>query len=226
MGRYLLIVLDWSEVWALLIPLVVLLLRRRQPVYIRPVIVYLWLALLINAVIDVVMAINIYVPGSALSNNPYYNVHSVLRFACFSYYFIKLPQPAFVKLKWFIVLFSVLFMFIDFLFFEDFFNYDHFSGTLLVTEAYLLLIYCLQYYLAVLRSDDDNLFKGPDFWIVTGLGIYVVVNFFVFLFYIPMLKVDISLATNIWNVHNIAFIIFCIFITKALYGTFRNKFTG
>jgi len=74
------------------------------------------------------------------------------------------------------------------------------------------------YYLAELK-EDDNLFEGPHFWIVTGLSIYLVTNFFVFLFYAPMLSVDVNLAINIWNVHNIAFIIFCVFITKAFYGT-------
>jgi hypothetical protein len=217
---------DWSEVWALLIPLIILLLRRRQPAYVKPVIVYLWLALLINLVIDVIMFINIATPGSSLSNNPYYNLHSLARFACFSIYFIQLPQPSFVKLKKYIAIFSIVFTICNFFFFDDFFNRDHFSSNLFVTEAYLLLIYCMQYYLAELKRDDDDVFKGPDFWIVTGLGIYVTVNFFVFLFYLPMLNIDLPLATNIWSVHNIAFIILCIFIAKALYGPFRNKYPG
>ena len=83
----------------------------------------------------------------------------------------------------------------------------------------------MQYYLAELRGDDDKILSGADFWIVTGLGIYVVVNFFVFLFYVPMLNIDEQLATNIWNVHNVAFVIFCIFISKAFYGSVRNKYT-
>jgi len=226
MSKWLLSILDWSEVWALLIPLLVLAFRRRQPLYIKPVLIYLWLALLINAVIDVIMSINIHNPGSPLSNNPYYNIHSVVRFTCFSIYFIRLPQSSFITLKRCIALFSIVFTLVNFIFFEDFFDHDHFSGNLLVTEAYLLLIYCMQYYLAELRSNDDTLFNGPDFWIVTGLGIYVVVNFFVFLFYVPMLGINLQLASNIWNVHNIAFVILCIFISKALYGPFRNQYTG
>ena len=80
------------------------------------------------------------------------------------------------------------------------------------------------YYLAEL-NDDSNLFDGPHFWVVTGLAIYLVTNFFVFLFYTPMLSVDARLAVSIWNVHNIAFIIFCFFIAKAFYGTVRYKYS-
>jgi hypothetical protein len=110
-------------------------------------------------------------------------------------------------------------------FFEDFFDYNYLSGNLLATEAYLLLVYCMLYYLTELRNDQDGIFDTPHFWIVTGLGIYVVVNFFVFLFYLPMISKDIRLAVDIWNVHNLAFIIFCLFLTKAFYGSIRNKYS-
>jgi len=125
-----------------------------------------------------------------------------------------------------LTVFSLIFMIVNFLFFEKFFNYDSFSGNLLATEAYLLLVYCMLYYLTELKSGRDDLFNTPHFWVVTGLSIYVVTNFFVFLFYLPMINIDEDLAVNIWNVHNIAFIIFCLFITKAIYGSFRYKFTN
>jgi hypothetical protein len=81
------------------------------------------------------------------------------------------------------------------------------------------------YYLTELKGEDDNLFNSAHFWIVTGLCIYVVINFFVFLFYLPMLNFDLHLAVDMWNVHNIAFIIFCFFIAKAFYGNVRYKYT-
>jgi hypothetical protein len=79
------------------------------------------------------------------------------------------------------------------------------------------------YYLSVLNDeDDDTAFKGPVFWIVTGLSIYVVINFFVFLFYVPMITQNLVLALDIWNVHNAAYIILCLFIARALYATTRK----
>jgi hypothetical protein len=224
-SKLLLTALDWAEVWALLIPLMALSLKRKQPTFLKPVIIYVWLALVINLVIDLIVPFKIYFPSWLHSNNPFYNIHSVVRFICFSIFFIQLPQFSFVTLKKSLAVFSIIFMLINFGFFENFFNPEYFSGNLLATEAYLLLIYCMQYYLSELRDDNNNLSEGPAFWVVTGLGIYVVINFFVFLFYVPMIYVDRHLAENIWNVHNIAFIIFCIFITKAFYGPVRNKYS-
>ncbi len=112
---------------------------------------------------------------------------------------------------------------INFKYFENFNNPAHLSGNLLAAEAYLLLIYCMQYYLLQLRDEVDVISSGPAFWIVTGLSIYVVINFFVFLFYVPMIKQNPDLAEKMWNVHNIAYIIFCIFITKAFYEPYRNQ---
>lgn len=221
MVDYLLKILDWSEVWALLIPMMILLFRRQQPATLRPIIIYLWLAFILNLAIDIIMVLRTYYPE--WTNNPLYNIHSVVRFACFSFYFIKLQPNSFTRIKKTLAILSGIFLIINFLFFENFFNNESFSGNLLATEAYLLLVYCMLYYLSELKDDSKNLFNGPDFWVVTGLSIYVVINFFVFLFYLPMIYVDQDLAINIWNVHNIAFIIFCLFITKAFYGSHRYK---
>ena len=223
MVDYLLKLFDWSEVWALLIPLAVLQFRREQPATLRPIIVYLWLAFILNLVIDIIMELRTYYPD--WTNNPLYNIHSIARFACFSFYFIQLQPASFARLKKILAIFSGAFLIINFLFFENFFNNESFSGNLLATEAYLLLVYCMLYYLSELKDDSKNLFKGPDFWVVTGLSIYVVINFFVFLFYLPMIDVDQDLAVNIWNVHNIAFIIFCLFIAKAFYGSNRYQYS-
>ncbi len=75
------------------------------------------------------------------------------------------------------------------------------------------------YYLSALNDEDDTAFKGPVFWIVTGLGVYVVINFFVFLFYVPMIAQDQVLALDIWKVHDVAYVILCLFITRAFYVT-------
>jgi hypothetical protein len=223
MVDYILRIFDWSEVWALLIPLLIVTFRREQPATLKPIIVYLWLAFLLNLAIDIIMELRTYYPE--WTNNPLYNIHSVVRFVCFSFYFIQLQPTSFKRLKKILALFSGAFLIINFLFFENFFNKESFSGNLLATEAYLLLVYCMLYYLSELKDDSKNLFAGPDFWVVTGLSIYVVINFFVFLFYLPMIYVDEDLAVNIWNVHNIAFIIFCLFIAKGLYGSNRYKYS-
>jgi hypothetical protein len=224
MSKILEIIFDWSEVWALLIPLFFIVFRHKQPASLKPVIIYLWLALVLNLCGDAIGDFKkiYHLPHWLQSNNPLYNIHSVVRFACFSYFFISLPQPQFKTFKKIIVLVFVVYFIIDFAFFEHFFLYDHLSGNLLSAEAYALLIYGMLYYLAVLNDENDAPFKGPVFWIATGLCIYVVVNFFVFLFYVPMINQDINLTLGIWKVHNAAYIILCLFITRAFYATNRT----
>ncbi len=221
MVRY---ILDWSEVWALLIPLLYFLFKRKQPRYLKPVVAYLFIALLINLTGNIIADYKAYLPAWMQSNNPLYNVHSIIRFMCFSLFFFELKQPSFTRLRYLLSYLSLVIILINFSLVEDFGNPDHLSGNLLALEAYLLLVFCMLYYLAKLRDDVDEIASGPDFWIVTGLSMYVVINFFVFLFYVPMIKFDRGLANNIWDVHNIAYIILCIFITKAFYESARHQY--
>ena len=95
------LIFNWSEVWALLIPLFFLMFRNKQPALITPVIVYLCLAFLLNLFGDIIADFKrpYHFPAWLQSNNPIYNLHSVVRFACFSYFFIALPQPQFKTLK-------------------------------------------------------------------------------------------------------------------------------
>jgi len=229
MNKTLQLIFDWSEVWALLIPLSFLMFANKQPALLNPVIFYLCLALALNLFGDIIADYKRiwHFPQWLQSNNPVYNLHSIVRFSCFSYFFISLPQPGFKTLKKVIAVVFVIFFIIDFTFFENFFYPEHLSGNLLSAEAYLLLVYCMIYYLAVLNDEHDTSFEGPVFWIVTGLCVYVVINFFVFLFYIPMVAQNITLAIGIWKVHDVAYIILCIFITRALYaGTRQHPATG
>ena len=217
MKEFVLSVMNWSEVWAPLIPLIVFLFKRNQPNFLKPVIVYLIFAVFINLAGDIIGAFPRYLPVWLQSNNPLYNIHSIARFICFSYFFTILPQFSFSRLKFILPFVSVLIIIVDFGYVENFGNPDHLSGNLLSAEAYLLLVYCMQYYLAKLKDEITDLSSQADFWVVTGLSIYVVINFFVFLFYVPMLVQDVRLAINIWYLHNLAYIVLCVCITRAFY---------
>ena len=219
------LIFDWSEVWAPLIPLVFLLFNRKQPRILRPVIAYLVFAFFINVTGDIISDFKSYLPLWLHSNNPLYNVHSVIRFICFSYFFISLRQNYFRSILYILANFLLLLIIINFKYFEDFGNINRLSGNLLSAEAYVLLIYCMLYYLSKLRDEVDDITSGPDFWVVTGLSIYVVINFFVFLFYVPMIDQNPTLADNMWDVHNIAYILLCLFITKAIYEPAGHQFT-
>jgi hypothetical protein len=217
MNKTLEIIFNWSEVWALLIPLIVLVSQPKQPRYLQPVIVYLWIALVINLAADIIGDFRDQLSIRLQSNIVLYNLHSVIRFICFSLFFILLNQPSFSILKKSLPVIFIIFITINFTIVEDFLNPAHISGNLLATEAYLLLIYCMTYYLSQLKDDIQVITSGNDFWIVTGLSIYVVTNFFVFLFYVPMINHNQDLAASMWHVHNAVYIILCLSIARSFY---------
>lgn len=222
MGDYLQKIVDWSEVWATLMPLLVLYWKRNQPAILKPVILYLWIALFLNVTGDLIADYKNNFSFLPRSNNVLYNIHSMVRFACFGYFFHTLNQNFKHWFNRIVNTLAFVFIIYNFIFIESFTNPNHLSGNLLATEAYLLLIYCLQYYLSQLRKEKGMIRRGKEFWIVTGLSIYVVANFFVFLFYVPLLKENMKLAEKMWNVHNIAYICLCIFIAKAFYVPLRD----
>jgi hypothetical protein len=214
MGYIIQQILDWSEVWALLIPI---LIYKKQPALYKPVVFYIWIALAINIVIDLTWKFRGLLPAAYNSNNYLYNLHSIVRFYLFSAFFIKLKQPYLVGIKKAVPIIFTLFLLVNFGWFEHFFNYRLFSSRLLSVEAFFMLFYVLQYYLFKINENVEVNIFTPDFWTVTGLGIYMAINFFIFLLYNELTVRLQAFAISLWSVHNIAYIIFNLFLAKSLY---------
>ena len=210
-------ILDWSEVWALLIPLITYQLQRNQPWFLRPILLYLVGALFLNLTGDIVGDFKAYLPGWLQTNILFYNIHSLFRFGCFIYFFNEIDQLDFSLFRNILTLFYLILITMNYFFLENYFDQIRISGNLFIIEAYFLLIFCLLYYLSQLRNEVVNLSDSKVFWVVTGLSIYVVINFYIFLFYVPMIQENPMLAEKMWSIHNIAYIVLCLFITKALY---------
>lgn len=217
-------ILDWSEVWALLIPLAILLWKKNKLKYLRPVRIYLFLSLIVNLIIDLV-AYNKKIWGLTpedfwWNNNFLYNISSILRLLLFAWFFVLLGQHFMYRVKRIIPFAFLAFVLINFIFFEPFIpkgDYEAFSSRLLATEAAFLLFYCLQYFIFIIIEDKaGSIYRRQGFWFVTGLCIYAAVNFFIFLFYDYLIRATINFATSIWDVHNISFIVFCLFIAVQL----------
>ncbi|MEO8108583.1 MAG: hypothetical protein ABI594_01055 [Ginsengibacter sp.] len=216
--------LDLSEVWALLMPLIFIFPLRKLAGWQKPVAVYVILALVLNSIATLISnSDDFHSLIRVKSNVIFYNIHSVVRFVCFSYFFILLKQKRYTLLKKLLPILYVIMFLINFLFFDNFFYTGSISGNLLTIESYLLLVYCMLFFLAGLKEDEAIMDKGPELWIIVGLSIYVVINFFLFLFYVPMIKENQKLADNMWTVHNVAYIILCIFIAIAFYRSNKQK---
>lgn len=228
MNKYLQIVIDWAEVWALLIPLLVYYVYKPKAAWAKPLKLYLLIALLINFTGNLIwyrlrlgigdwMYSNFsyfYNNKDEFDNTLLYNLHSLIRFLFFAWFFNYL-SITFRKLNSVIPAMFLLMVFITFTFYKDI---RQFSSLLLGTEAALLLVYCLVYYLLLLKDEDSSIKKSPQFWTVTGLSIYVVINFPIFLFYNVLSKQAENFAINIWDIHNISYLVLCLFIAKSFYA--------
>ena len=210
-------ILDWSEVWALLIPLFAWIIIKHPQPGMKPVIVYLLIALVLNVFGDFIAEFKKFIPTLPRSNNPIYNIHSLVRFGCFSWFFIQMGATYYQRVQSAILVLYITLIAFNFIFIENFFNPAHLSGNLLTIESFLLLASCMVFYLALLKNDTSLPSKQKSFWVTTGLSIFFVINFFVFLFYVPLINENRQLTNWMWNFHNIAYITLCIFITKAFY---------
>lgn len=139
---------------------------------------------------------------------------SVSRFLLFAWFFNYLGSR-FRKINWFVPWIFLALVIVNYVFFM---NIKDFSSRQLTVEAALLLFYCLLYFHMVNMDEKiDSPVSLPHFWVVTGLAIYTAVNFFIFLFYTYLMIQNEKYATNVWNVHNISFVLLNIFIALALF---------
>jgi hypothetical protein len=214
-------IVDWAEVWGLFIPGFVLLIRPKQPYYLFPVIIYIIIAFFLYLFIDLIWQQKRFgIDLGLYNNNPLYNVNSICRLICFSLFFIRLRQPFLTGLKLVLPFLFILFAAINFIFLENFFR-PLISSTLLMVESAILIFYCLQYYLYLLKSEQSGFSRLSDFWVVTGLSIMVITSFSIYYLYDRMVNEQLTLAINIWEVHKAAYIVFCIFLAKAFYTNER-----
>lgn len=76
-------ILAWSEVWALLIPLAILLWKKNKNPYLKPIRIYLFVTLVLNFGIDLIAEYKVkwgFHEGDFFWNNNFiYNIHSVFR---------------------------------------------------------------------------------------------------------------------------------------------------
>lgn len=236
-------VLDWSEVWAPMLPLILLTFSGKPHRYLVPVVVYLWFALVLDAIIDVgwkfhapdvkvaviqngstVMKDCNKVPHWMHPNNYLYNIHSIGRFLCFAAFFYLLGPAFRTRLDKLLFIGALVFFIVNFGWLQPFYNEKAFNSRLFSVESGLLLLYCLRYYLLRAQDKEEPEKVIPSYTIVTGLSVYVVFNFFYFLFYETLVYDDryTRFATDMWNVHNVTYVILCIFIARAFYAGKRN----
>ena len=219
----------WSEVWALFIPMTILLIRRKRiAANLKPIVFYLLIALFLNVIADFTWRFQsprrLSLPEWMWNNSSLYNIHSIARLLLFSWFFILLKEPFIVKLKKIIPIAFLIFVVVDFIIIKPLNSFFiDYNSELHATEAALLLFYCLQHYLYLSQQEQTSSLKNRSInWIIAGLTIYVAINFFIFLFYSALMKTSHKFSKDIWEVHNISYIVLCCFIAKGFYESDKS----
>jgi hypothetical protein len=221
------LLLDWSEAWAPLIPLIVWFFIRPKHRWLKPVLYYLILAFLFSLALDIIwkrytLGINEWIDKNFYwwpsvegfyKNTIFYNLISISRLLMFAWFFSFLG-PVFRKLNYAVIPFFIIFTIVNFIWFE---KIEDFSSRLITLETGILLFYSVIYFFKVLRDDspDTEVASRPVFLVVTGLSIYVALNFFIFLFYKQLTTNFVDLAKQVWPIHNFSNIIFCLLLAFA-----------
>lgn len=212
-------IFDWSEVWALFIPLTYLLIYKPKNNWVTPVKGYLLIALILNIAIDFMWYVNKNDwfnsrLGNRWNNNILYNIQSINRLLFFSWFFSTLGTR-FKKITGILPGIFLLAALVYFTFFKTFLSI---SSYLMAMEAGFLLIYCLWFTYTLIKEDQPNTqVSHPSYWVVGGLTVYTTVSFFIFLFYNYLMDHYKDYSISVWDIHNVLFIVLCICISIAFY---------
>jgi len=235
MGKILKEIFDWSEVWAVLIPLTIYLIKRPKAPWVKPMLIYLLIAFFFNSIIDFTWKSRhlgyedlskrvfwwLYLgEEKRLYNTIFYNLFSFARVAIFTWFFLKINSP-YKKFYTITLLLFILFYIINFGLFQ---NILVFSSRVLAFDAGLLLVFCLSYFYRI--NLDDNIASPialPQSWVVTGLTLYTAINFFIFFFFSYITDANKQYAKDIWNVHNFSFILLKVFIAISFWKAKKPK---
>lgn len=220
------IIRDWSEVWALLIPLTVILVHKPKGTKTSWLILYVIFALVLNIASTIIAQFHGSMPSWLKNNNILYNLHSVARVIFFSLYIGRVRSYKYPIAFKLLLMAYIGFIIINFNFIE---SALYLSPNLFAAESIILLIVCLLYFFRSLQDESDIYWlKQPSFLVCAGVCFYEVITFFVFLFfniinYSPEHK-DISFADILSLIYMISFVILCILLAMALYkkGKMRN----
>jgi hypothetical protein len=212
---------DWSEVWALLIPLILLLVCKPKGNHLRWVIWYVVSAFIFNFLaVFTVEYYDLFISFWKWGNGLFYNLHSFVMVIFFSGYIINLRKYKYTLLLKSLVLIYLAYVLINFSFFESAvlkLSTSHFTAGSIV-----LLILCLFYFLrSIMEESQNNWLKHPSFIICTAVCLYQAITFFIFLFIYPMFdktyNQDQSFAFLMMRIYQVIFVVFCVLLAFAFY---------
>lgn len=214
-------IINWSEAWALLIPLTIFLVYKPAGQGIRPLIIYLCVAFVLNTLATVMVEYYFSMPTWLKNNNILYNLHSFARVLFFSWYILTIREYRFPVLYKILVAAYLVFVLINFIFLQ---SPLLLSPRLFSAENILLLILCLSFFLRSMQDESEiNWLKHPAFMVCAGISLYEAISFFIFLFFYPLAEKNWDFGDLTMSIHNVIFVILCIILGLALYRSRKSK---
>ncbi len=212
---------NWSEVWALLIPLIVILIHKPKEKTIRPLILYVIIAFILNLTATFMLEYYYLFPSSLQNNNFLYNLHSIVRLFFFSWYIIKITPRKFSFIYTALLSVYIVFVLVDFLFFE---SPLFISPSLFAAGSFVMLFLCLTFFLRSLQDESGtNWINHPSFIVCAGISLYEAITFFIFLFIYPIAAKNPDFGRLSLKIYQVVFIVFCILLALALYRSKRQQ---
>lgn len=217
-------VLMWSEVWALLIPLTIIIIFRIKGAAMRPVILYAGIAIALNLAATLISVYRNSLPSSLQNNNILYNLNSLARVLLFSWYILSLKLIRSSWLSKIVLPVYIIFLLINFIFLE---SPLLLSSRLLSAESIVLLVLCLFFFIRSMQDESDiNWLKHPSFLICIGISLYEAINFFIFLFFYPLLENNLEFGMLTMKIFSVSYIILCILLALALRRSHKQQLTS
>jgi len=221
MNDFLNLIINWSEVWALLIPLAVIIVCRPKEPYIKPVVIYVFIAFVLNTCATIMVEYYFQMPVWLKNNNVLYNIHSFVRVILFSWFILairKYNYPSILKIT---LVAYLVFVVVNFSFLDSplFLSSKHFAA-----ESIVLLFFCLSFFLrSMLDESNVNWLKHPSFLVCAGISLYEAICFFIFLFFYPIAQKNKEFGALTMSIHSIIYTVFCIFLALALYSSCHQE---
>jgi hypothetical protein len=208
-------------VWALLIPLIVILILRPHSQRTKWLVAYVIIAFILNFLAIFIVEYYYLTPAwmKAKGNNIFYNLHALVMVICFSCYLMAARKYKYIVILKSLFIIYLAFVALNFGLWEsrNLLSTRHFTA-----GSIILLIFCLCFFFSsILEESEINWLKEPSFLIGVAVFLYQAITFFIFLFIYPMYNEtynkDLSFAMLMMRVYQVVFVVFCLLIAFAIH---------
>lgn len=214
-------VIQWSEVWALLIPLAIIIIFRTRRSDMLPVVLYVCIAFILNLAAIIISIYHEELPSYFKNNNILYNLHSFVRVLLLGWYLINLKLLSSSRLVKIVMTAYILFVLINFIFLE---NPLLLSSHLFSAESIVLLVLSFLYFFRSMQDESKiDWLKDPSFLVCSGISLYEALSFFIFLFFYPLFEKNPAFGMLTMKIFSLSYIILCILLALALRKAYRRQ---